>query len=80
MSFVVCRFNTLTRHWTTIRSMQKPRAWAGVAIFDNRIYICGGFDGQNRLGDAEMYDPETDQWTYICKMIVPRAGCGAAVV
>ncbi|KAK7489369.1 hypothetical protein BaRGS_00019313 [Batillaria attramentaria] len=77
---LVERFNTVTRQWTTIRPMQKPRAWAGVAVFDNRIYVCGGFDGQNRLSDSEVYDPEIDQWTWISNMIVPRAGCGAAVV
>lgn len=60
--------------------MQKPRAWAGVAVFDNKIYVCGGFDGQHRLNDAEVYDPDMDQWTYISSMIIPRAGCAAAVV
>ncbi|PVD31908.1 hypothetical protein C0Q70_07334 [Pomacea canaliculata] len=77
---LVERFNTVTRQWSTIQSMQKPRAWAGVAVFDNKIYVCGGFDGQHRLNDAEVYDPDMDQWTYISSMIIPRAGCAAAVV
>lgn len=60
--------------------MNTPRAWPGVTVFDGRIYVLGGFDGSSRLRTAEMYDPETNRWTYINSMITPRAGCSSAVV
>jgi len=60
--------------------MITPRAWPGIAIFDGRIYILGGFDGGLRLRSAECYDVESDHWSTISNMLVSRAGCGAAVV
>ncbi|XP_036358022.1 kelch-like protein 5 [Octopus sinensis] len=77
---IVERYNTVTRQWNNIASMNTSRAWPGVTVFDGRIYVLGGFDGSCRLRTAEMYDPDTDQWTYISSMIIPRAGCSAAVV
>ena len=70
----------LTRQWTTLSPMNTPRAWPGVAIFDGRIFILGGFDGSNRLRSAEAYDIDADHWAFISNMLVSRAGCGAAVV
>lgn len=60
--------------------MNTPRAWPGVAKFEGRIYVIGGFDGSNRLRSVEVYDPETNKWTYISSMLVGRAGCGAAAI
>ncbi|KAJ8321923.1 hypothetical protein KUTeg_000394 [Tegillarca granosa] len=73
-------FNTMTNQWTTISSMNTPRAWPGVAVFDGRVYVIGGFDGSSRLRSVEVYDFDSDRWTFISNMIVSRAGCGAAVV
>ncbi|BFZ20955.1 hypothetical protein BsWGS_23995 [Bradybaena similaris] len=77
---LVERYNTVTRQWATITPMTTPRAWFGIAVFDTRIYVCGGFDGNSRLRDCEMYDPESDSWTVINSMKIGRAGCGATVV
>ena len=60
--------------------MNTPRAWPAAAVFDNRIFVMGGFDGFNRLRNAEVFDPENDQWTYCSNMNISRAGSGAAVV
>ena len=78
--FVYFRFNVLTRQWTILSQMNTPRAWPGVAIFDSRIYVLGGFDGGYRLRSGECYDMENDNWSFINNMLVSRAGCGAAVV
>ncbi|KAL3889896.1 hypothetical protein ACJMK2_002216 [Sinanodonta woodiana] len=77
---LVERFNTITRQWTTLTPMNTPRAWPGAAVFDGKIYVLGGFDGSNRLRSAEVYDIETDHWSFINSMIVSRAGCGAGIV
>jgi len=77
---LVERYNTVTRQWTTITPMTTPRAWFGIAVFDSRIYVCGGFDGNTRLRHCETYDPEKDAWTVISSMKIGRAGCGATVV
>jgi N-acetylneuraminic acid mutarotase len=60
--------------------MNTPRAWPATAVVDNKIYAMGGFDGSNRLRSVEIYDPDTDVWTYMSNMSVCRAGCGSAVL
>lgn len=60
--------------------MNSARAWPAVAVIDKKIYVMGGFDGTNRLRSVEVYDPETDQWSFLHNMKVSRAGCAAAVL
>ena len=41
-----------------------------------KIYICGGFNGQECLNNAETYDPNTNQWTMVAPMRNRRSGVG----
>ena len=41
-----------------------------------KLYICGGFNGQECLNNAECYDPNTNQWTMIAPMRNRRSGVG----
>ncbi len=36
--------------------------------------MVGGFSGENCLASAEVYSPQTDQWTAIESMTSPRSG------
>jgi len=42
----------------------------------DRVYIAGGFNGQECLNTAECYDPFTRQWTMIAPMRNRRSGIG----
>lgn len=42
----------------------------------DRIYICGGFNGQECMNSAEYFDPKTNQWTMIAPMRNRRSGIG----
>ena len=70
----------MTKQWTTLSPMNTPRAWPACAVVDNKIFVMGGFDGANRLRSVEVYDIESDTWSFISTMNVCRAGCGSAVV
>ena len=48
----------------------------GDICFTGKIYICGGFNGQECLSSAEMYDPEIRQWTLLNPMRNRRSGIG----
>ena len=74
------RYNPSTHQWMPVAPLHTPRAWPAVAVFDRKIFVIGGFDGLNRLGSVEVYDPEMDTWRFVQDMNVPRAGCGAAVL
>jgi hypothetical protein len=34
-------------------------------VFTGKIYVAGGFNNTGFLDSVEVYDPETNQWTYI---------------
>lgn len=80
MPWFICSYNTWTHQWTAVAQMNTQRAWPGVAILDNSIYIIGGFDGINRLRSVEVYNPDQDTWAFISGMNICRAGCSAAVL
>jgi len=51
-----------------------------VALLNGIIYAMGGFDGHHRLGSAEKYDFERNQWTMIAPMTSQRSDACAAVM
>ncbi len=87
--FVMCNKNVecyspTTDSWTTLSTMLQPRAEAGCAVLENKIYIIGGYDWDHskRLSSAEVYDVEEDIWTPITDMEIPLTGiaCCATVM
>lgn len=40
----------------------------------DKIYITGGFNGQECMNSGEVYDPETNQWTNLTAMRSRRSG------
>ena len=81
--------------WIPKAPMQVARSGLGVAVADGKIYAIGGtiesgfvpsargsivFDSTaNGVGINEVYDPETDTWTYKASMPTPRLAFGIAV-
>ncbi|CAF1030044.1 unnamed protein product [Adineta steineri] len=49
---------------------------ASATVLQDRIYICGGFNGQECMNSAEYFDPKTNQWTLIAPMRNRRSGVG----
>lgn len=41
-----------------------------------QVYICGGFDGDQCLSSAEVFNPTTNQWSLIAPMSSRRSGVG----
>lgn len=46
----------------------------GTAV--TQVYICGGFNGNECLFTAEVYNTESNQWTVIAPMRSRRSGIG----
>ncbi|KAI4486744.1 hypothetical protein M0804_006114 [Polistes exclamans] len=68
------RYEPQKNQWEMISSMNRQRSDASAAALNNKIYIVGGFNGQEILDSAEVYDLESNQWSYIRSMISPRSG------
>lgn len=66
MNLVEC-YDPKRNLWENAPSMIKPRASAGVTVFNNAIYAVGGSTMFN-FGDTntvERYDLDTKQWTLV---------------
>ncbi len=51
-----------------------PRAFLGVAVLEEQIYVVGGFDGQKELDLASVYDPVAGEWRTLPRLSTPRGG------
>lgn len=60
-----CEVYDVTKdEWTIISPMNKAKcAFAATAVNDDTIFVCGGYDGENRLRYIELYDILQDKWT-----------------
>uniref|UniRef100_A0A914GR14 BTB domain-containing protein n=1 Tax=Globodera rostochiensis TaxID=31243 RepID=A0A914GR14_GLORO len=45
----------------------------GIAVFDRKIYVVGGYNGTERLKCAEMFDTRTNQWDTLSPMLKRRS-------
>lgn len=50
--------------WTSIAAMLRGQSDVGVAVFDNKIYVVGGYSWNNRcmVEIVQKYDPDKDEW------------------
>lgn len=48
----------------------------GAAALNDRLYVCGGFDGVSSLNIVECYQPDLDRWTIITPMQKHRSAGG----
>lgn len=42
----------------------------GAATLQNKLYVCGGYDGISSLNTVECYDPEKNEWVIFLKCFV----------
>ncbi|CAF1403894.1 unnamed protein product [Adineta ricciae] len=86
------RYSPVSNQWLPIPSMHAQRSDASATVLQgtydeiveyrhlqlkiDRIYICGGFNGQECMNSAEYFDPKTNQWTMIAPMRNRRSGVG----
>jgi hypothetical protein len=56
------RYNPATDTWEDLPSLSSPRRCPGVCIYDNKIYLFGGWNGNSSLDTVEIYDPDSGQW------------------
>jgi len=66
--------------WTKKADMPTPRRALSTCVVNGKIYVIGGWDGDNYLSTVEEYDPATDTWTKKADMPTPRGTlCASAV-
>ncbi|EJF06925.1 hypothetical protein ThvES_00009700 [Thiovulum sp. ES] len=70
-------YDTILNTWTTVSSLQTPRAYHTSFYYNNKIYVVGGvglIDGvETYLDTVEIFDLETEKWSYGENLSSPRA-------
>ena len=68
-------YDLATDTWTTNKAPAPDGStWSASAVFDNKIYVIGGFQTGNK---NRMYDPQTDIWVYKASPPLAFSGSGA---
>ncbi|CAK8685294.1 unnamed protein product [Clavelina lepadiformis] len=60
--------------WVRLPDMLERRSDAGACCLGSRVYVAGGFTGNECVFSVEFLDNDADQWTRISPMTVPRSG------
>ncbi|MBP6058340.1 MAG: galactose oxidase [Nitrosomonas sp.] len=68
----VYQYNPATREWRELAPMPTARGALGVAVYQNRLYAIGGYDGKHNSGAVEIFDPQTNTWSSGASMFTPR--------
>lgn len=71
-------FEVSSGRWGIMAPLNHTRAYHGLAVLDNTIYVVGGVDSNNRLlGSLERYDKVNDKWTVLSgELYSPRMAMG----
>lgn len=77
-------YNPALNRWSPIASMHSHRETHAVGVVDGKLYVFGGtgagYDCGGDLDLAEVYDPESDMWSQVVSMQVPRSFLAAGVI
>nr|XP_039255716.1 kelch-like protein 12 [Styela clava] len=62
---------SLPSTWSLCKAMNVPRELPAATVYRNRLFVAGGLNNVN-LSSSEFYDSQTDSWTNLSSMTVPR--------
>ena len=70
------KYNIETDKWEGIKPLNEIRCAPGVAVANidavNKIVVCGGYDGNDRLDTIEIYDSSLQEWSLVsAKLPIP---------
>jgi DNA-binding CsgD family transcriptional regulator/N-acetylneuraminic acid mutarotase len=69
--------------WEQGESLPEPRSAYALIAYEGRLYLFGGWDGEEARNEVYMYQPgsaaEPGRWLEMSPMPVPRASAGAAI-
>lgn len=72
--------NICAQQWSTRAPMLNPRAAFGATVFNNLIYVMGGFSDNQLSSSTEVYDPSTNTWSLKASIPTPRNEPGITTV
>jgi DNA-binding CsgD family transcriptional regulator/N-acetylneuraminic acid mutarotase len=73
-------YDPATGTWESGSPMPIPLAAHTATIWNDQVYLFGGWNGTGYTGDALVYQPATDSWKRLPLLPTPRGFAGAALV
>lgn len=61
-------YNSQLNIWIRVASLNKGRWRHKMAVLLGKVYVVGGYDGQNRLSSVECYDSFSNRWTEVAPL------------
>ena len=77
---VVHRYNPDTDTWVTTTPLPIPLCAYALTVFQNQVYLLGGWNGEMYTTSAFVYDPAEESWEMIPSPAAVRGFGGAAVL
>ena len=72
--------NNLLIRWSYVSSMNVTRSRVALVADMDRLWAIGGYDGMKNLSTVEMYNPESDSWSFVASMESHEGGVGVGVI
>eukprot|EP01065_Artemidia_motanka_P048479 TRINITY_DN7814_c0_g4_i1.p1 TRINITY_DN7814_c0_g4~~TRINITY_DN7814_c0_g4_i1.p1 ORF type:complete len:472 (+),score=104.43 TRINITY_DN7814_c0_g4_i1:78-1493(+) len=66
------RYDPKSNTWTEVSSMRCGRSGEAAVAVDGRIFVVGGWDGQEHFNLVEVYSPVTDRWVLSANLRLKR--------
>jgi len=73
-------FDCLCGTWVDGPDLLLPRRNCASAMFDNRVFAIGGYDGNEITQAVEAYDPRMKSWMPLESLTTPRSSACASVI
>ncbi|XP_076119520.1 kelch-like protein 9 isoform X1 [Alosa pseudoharengus] len=75
-------YSPASDQWTAVAAMPRGQSDVGVAVFEGRIYVVGGYSWNSRcmVDIVQRYDPELDEWEHAFNVLEPLGGIRACTM
>ena len=77
-------YDVATNTWTTRLPMPTARSGTGAEALDGKVHVLGGEGWVEEFGGVfrahEVYDPKTNSWAKLPRMLTPRHGFATATI
>ena len=74
----VSKFESSTGLWSEATLMSDKRSHFGSVVVEDKIYLCGGDDGESTLNILEVFETKAQTFRTLTPMKHPRENCGVA--
>lgn len=64
---------------TEVQPMRDRRSFPCAAVWEDEMYVMGGYDGNDTLRSVECFNFNNGSWSNVPPMSIPRSNAGAAV-